>query len=281
VTDAGAGEGYTAREVAALLGLSAKLVRAFVRSGFLSPRRGRRGEYRFTMQDVVLLRTAKGLSERVPARKVTRALRGLQDRLPEDRPLSAVRLAAMGEEVVVQSGASAWRAESGQGLIPFEAPEPRAPLPLHRRVEDEARAFGAALSAEGWYDLGCELEPDDPDRACEAYRRALDLDPAHVDARVNLGRLLHEAGDPGAAEAQYRLALRLSPEDATAAFNLGVALEDLGRPKDAIAAYRRALRADPDHGDAHYNLARLLEADGRRSEAFVHLKAYRRLTRLS
>jgi tetratricopeptide (TPR) repeat protein len=55
----------------------------------------------------------------------------------------------------------------------------------------------------------------------------------------------------------------------------------LGRPKDAIAAYRRALRADPDHGDAHYNLARLLEADGRRSEAFVHLKAYRRLTRLS
>ncbi|MGH7806347.1 MAG: MerR family transcriptional regulator, partial [Candidatus Binatia bacterium] len=54
--------GYTARDVAKLLALSIGQVRSFVRAGFLVPERGPRGEFRFTFQDLVLLRTAKELT---------------------------------------------------------------------------------------------------------------------------------------------------------------------------------------------------------------------------
>src|SRR5439155_25576800 len=87
-----------------------------------------------------------------------------------------------------------------------------------------------------------------------AYGRALELDAHHADARVNLGRLLHEQGLVEEAERHYRLALRENPEHATAAYNLGIALEDLGRAADAIEAYRAALAADPRLADAHYNV---------------------------
>jgi DNA-binding transcriptional MerR regulator len=67
--------GYSTKDVAALLGLSAESVRSYVRAGFLSPRQGPRGEYYFTFQDLVLLRTAKGLlAARVPRRRVRLAL---------------------------------------------------------------------------------------------------------------------------------------------------------------------------------------------------------------
>ena len=44
-----------------MLDLSVEQLRSLVRAGFLEARRGTRGEYRFSFQDLVLLRTAKGL----------------------------------------------------------------------------------------------------------------------------------------------------------------------------------------------------------------------------
>ena len=72
--------GYGAREVAKMLGLSVSQVRAYVRAGFLEPTRGPRGELQFSFQDLVLLRTAKGLvSARIAPRRVRSALRKLKE----------------------------------------------------------------------------------------------------------------------------------------------------------------------------------------------------------
>ena len=58
---------YTAKSVARLLDLSVQQVRSYARAGFLQPDRGPRGEYRFSFQDLVMLRTAKGLmAARIP-----------------------------------------------------------------------------------------------------------------------------------------------------------------------------------------------------------------------
>src|SRR5205823_5841380 len=84
-------------------------------------------------------------------------------------------------------------------------------------------------------------------------QRALEVDPDHSDAHVNLGRMLHEEGAPLAAQQHYRRALETDPSHPTAAFNLGVALEDLGRLNEARNAYLRALDLDPENADAHYN----------------------------
>jgi tetratricopeptide (TPR) repeat protein len=269
---------YTTRDVAKILGLSEGRIRAYVRAGFLQPRRGPREEFRFSVQDLVLLKTARALAHAVPARKLKRALHRLRERLPLGRPLTGVQVVAHGDEVLVREGSALWQADSGQGVFNFDVATLAARVaPIARRAARAAQRASPELLAEDWYELGCELELGAPEQARDAYRRALELDPHHAEARVNLGRLLQEAGQPAAAETHYRLALAARPDDAIAAFNLGVALEDLGRPDEAIAAYERALRADARIADAHYNLARLHERAGRKAAAIRHLKACRSL----
>jgi tetratricopeptide (TPR) repeat protein len=263
--------GYGAREVAKMLGLSVGQVRAYVRAGFLEPERGPRGELRFSFQDLVLLRTAKGLvSARIPPRRVRSALRKLKEQLPEGRPLRAVHIRAEGDRIVVGDGRAHWSPESGQVLFDFGAQElARKVAPLQRRARDG--------DASDWYERACDLEESAPDEAAEAYRRALQLDPLLADAHVNLGRLVHEAGDARAAAEHYRKAIELRPESVIALFNLGVALEDLRMPDEAVLAYRTALAADAGCADAHYNLAHLYEVLGEPAAALRHLRTYRKL----
>ncbi len=273
--------GLSSREAAQILDLSPGQVRAYVRAGFIDPARGPRGGYCFSFQDLVLLRTAKALAERIPARRVRRALRQLKSQLPSGRPLSGVRISIEGDDVVVRDGSVTWEPVSGQGVLDFDVDELATKVaPLERRSADDARVSAGAqrLTAEDWYQLGSDLEPLDAGDARDAYRRALALDPHHADAHVNLGRLLHEGGQAAAAEDHYRQALELRPEDATAAFNLAVVLEDEGRVADAVRAYEHALDIDASNADAHFNLARLLERGGRKAAAIRHLKAYRQLT---
>jgi tetratricopeptide (TPR) repeat protein len=270
--------GYAARDVARLIGLTVPQIMGYVRAGCIAPRRGARREYRFSFQDLVLLRTARELMERMPARRVHRALCRLREQLPTGRQLTALRITAEGEAIVARDGAAAWNPESGQAVLDLDVASLATQVaPLARQAAEAAREAEEELDAEDWFRMGCDLEPCDPDQAQDAYRRALALDPEHADARLNLGRLLHEAGRIVEAEAQYRRALDARPGDATAAFNLGVALEDLRRPQPAVDAYERAIESDPDYADAHYNLARLWERLGEPQRALRHFQAYRRL----
>jgi tetratricopeptide (TPR) repeat protein len=271
---------YTAKHAARLLDFPVDRVRSFARNGILEPVRGSRGEYRFSFQDLVLLRTAKELlASRIPPRKVRAVLRRLKERLPAGRPLTGVRITAEGERVVVRDDGSIWNAETGQALFDFDVAELAREVAPHARREAE-RAFESDedLTPEDWFSLGTDLESAAPDHAQEAYRRALDLDPQHFETRLNLGRLLHAEGRHSAAEAHYRLALSVRPGSPRALFNLGVCLEDQGRSQEAVRAYRGTIRADPECADAHYNLAGLYEGLGDAAAALRHLQTYRELT---
>ena len=273
-------KGYTTRDVARLLGLTVAQVRGFARDGFFTPGRGPRGELRFSFQDLVILRTAKGLvAARIPTRRIRRALRRLKAQLPRGRSLAELRIAAEGDRIVVSDGEATWSVDSAQTQLDFAVSDlaTRA-APIARRTARAAQALEADFDAEDWYELGLELEAVAPIEARDAYRRALELDTHHVDAHVNLGRLLHEQGLIEEAEQHYRQALRQNPDHATAAFDLGIALEDLGRVAEAIEAYRLALAADPKLADAHFNVARLYERTGKKAAALRHLSIYRRLT---
>jgi len=268
---------YTTRDIAGLLGLSLRQVRSFARAGLVEAKRGPRNEYRFDFQDLVLLRTAAGLAEAgLPMRRIRRALSDLKTELPRGRSLSAVRITAAGDHVVVHDGDSAWEPGSRQLVLDFDVAE------LAARAEPLARGVVAlepdnVKTAQDWYDAALELEPYAPDEARQAYHRALELDPSHVDAHLNLGRLLHEDGRAEDAEAEYRRALALNAAYATAAFNLGIALEDLGRAAEAIQAYEQALSSDPSMADAHFNLSRMYERTGDRLAALRHLRRYKEL----
>jgi len=271
---------YTTRDVAKLLGLSEAQVRSQARVGYLAPDRGPRNSYRFSFQDLVLLRTAKALSEaRIAPQRIRRALRTLTRQLPSGRSLSGLRISSEGDRIVVRDGSQTWNPESGQLLLDFQVAElANRAAPTARRLARRARRADEPLTADQWYSLGVDLESAAPQDARDAYTRAVALDPRHASARVNLGRWLQEDGHPELAVAEYRAALASQPRHPTAAFNLGTALEELGQRAEAIEAYRKALDADDRFADAHFNLARLYEQSGRRAAALRHLKAYKMLS---
>jgi tetratricopeptide (TPR) repeat protein len=271
-------ESFTTRDVARLLGWSETQVRAQARAGFLTPQRGPQNRYRFSFQDLVLLRTARQLVQaQVPPGRIRRALCGLARQLPSGRALSEIRIIADGEVILVRDEDCAWDPVSGQLQIDFAMPELPPPRPRSARALPQQAHPDLPREAWDWFDLAVELEATDPGEASRAYLQALAHDPELADAHVNLGRLLQLAGQIEEAIAHYRLSIHPASNDPTGAFNLGTALEELGRWNDALAAYRQAIEADGQFADAHFNLARLYEQLGRRAEAIRHLRTYKRL----
>lgn len=271
--------GYSTHDVAELLGLSSAKVRSLARAVRLSARRGSRGQYRFSFQDIVLLRTAQELLEaHVPPRRVWRALRSLRQQLPNGRPLTAVRIAAQGDRVIVRDKHASWHPESGQVTFDFSVSDmARQVAPLAREAAKSARAT-PDVSSDEWFQIGLECESVAAfAEAKAAYRRAVEIDPSHGEAHINLGRLLHADGRIAEAASHYRQAVVAASDNATAHYNLGVALQDLGRREQAIQAYQTAVRVDPEFADAHYNLAQLYEKNGNKAAAIRHLARYKAL----
>jgi len=274
------------REAARILGMRESRIRELVRSGLGRPaRRGHR--YAFSFQDLVILRAAHELIEKqVPAAGVARALAALARELPEERPLSGLRIFADGRRVAVCDGKTIWNPETGQALLDFEVDTLARDAARPEALETDSAALPVS-AAEGaaqreralaLFDRALDLEDVDPVAACTAYGEALACDPELCDAYVNLGRLAFEAGDLAEAVRLYELALERTPEDPVVHYNLGLAVEDLRGPAAAIAHYQRALALDDAFADAHYNLAALSEKLDRREDALRHYNAYRRLT---
>jgi tetratricopeptide (TPR) repeat protein len=108
--------------------------------------------------------------------------------------------------------------------------------------------------------------------------KVIQADKPAVQAEVEDGYELHEAGRLQAAEAAYRRALETDGPDALLLYNLGVLLQDMGRKPEAVESYQAALALDPAMADGHYNLALLCEELGRARQAIRHMAQYRRLT---
>jgi tetratricopeptide (TPR) repeat protein len=265
---------YGVREVSKLLRLPRSTIRALIDAGFVSPARGPRRAWRFSFQDLIVLRTAQALTEaRVSSRRITRSVRELKRRLPQTMPLSGLRISAVGDRVVVREGDSRWQAESGQYLLAFDGDPAAGSLSVV-----DLSASVTESSGREWLDRAIELEKEGNEAAAQAYERAIAADPALLDAHLNLGCLLHESGQLAKAERAYRAGLESCGDDSSLHYNLGLLMEDMGRKAEAVQAYRAALDAEPEFADCHYNLALVCEQLGRMKEAVRHLAQYRRLT---
>lgn len=265
---------YDVRDVEKLLRLPRATIRAFVAAGFVTPERGPRNVLRFSFQDLIVLRTAQALIDaKVPQRRITRSVKELRKHLPDRMPLSGLSIGAVGDRVVVREGGNRWQADSGQYLLAFEGDPESGSLSV---VEQKAPV--PALASQDWYAQGVSLEASDREAALRAYDRAIVEDPSRLDARINLGRLLHESGRHDEAERAYRDALEACGRSPVILYNLGVLLEDADRNAEAVEAYEEALRTDPDLADCHYNLGLLYEALKKPRDAIRHMAHYRRLT---
>jgi DNA-binding transcriptional MerR regulator len=300
-------QSYSVQDVERVLRLSRGTLRGLIQVGFVKPSRGARREYRFSFQDLIVLRAARSLIDaKVPRRRIRRALDDLRRHLPEEAPLSGLSISSIGEQVVVREGRNHFQACDGQYLLGLDVevdhgelrvvehtartptavgPPARTPPPGEPPASDiasvEPSAHDLASSErppEDWFARALALEESDPAAALAAYERAVEADPENVSAWTNWGRLLHERGKMAEAERIYRRAQAHCESDAVLMFNFGVLLEDLGRPGPALEAYMIAIGNDPNLADCHYNLARLYEAAGKPQHAIRHLGQYRRLT---
>jgi tetratricopeptide (TPR) repeat protein len=268
---------YDSKDLERLFGLPPSAVRALARAGNINPVR-RKGKLHYTFQDLVVLRTASALrAAKISSRRINRTLQELRSALPTEVSLHRVSLSALGNRIAIRENGTLRESESGQYALALEIVEEKGQLHVIKRQEQGAPARAAAPaagSADEIYDQALALEDRAPAEARIGYAAALRADPGHLEARINLGRLLHADGKLAEAEEIYRGTVQREP---LLTFNLAVLLEDLGREPDAIKAYRETLALDPQFADAHFNIARLYERAQDFQASLRHLLAYRRM----
>ena len=264
-----------------LFGIPVSQVRALIRAGHITPLK-KSGRLSYSFQDLIVLRTAGSLrAAKIPAQRINRTLREIRRSLPGELPLSGLSIVAVGDRILVREGHSLRESDTGQYTLALEVIERGGDLVMidkHGQEDEKApappgNAPGADTAADVHFEAALGLEEADPAAARAAYEACLASDAQHLEARLNLGRLLHLDGRLEEAETVYRGA---PSSEAVLCFNLAVLLEDFGREDEAMAEYRRALALDPAFADAHFNLARLHERAGNSKDALRHLLAYRR-----
>src|SRR5690242_9366886 len=111
-------QSFSVQDVERVLRLSRGTIRGLIQVGFVKPSRGARREYRFSFQDLIVLRAARALIDaKVPRRRIRRALDDLRKHLPEEAPLSGLSISAVGEQVVVREGHNHFQVQDGQYLL--------------------------------------------------------------------------------------------------------------------------------------------------------------------
>jgi tetratricopeptide (TPR) repeat protein len=262
---------YDTKDLERLFGLPASAVRALARAGNIHPVR-RAGRLHYSFHDLVVLRTASALrAAKISPQRINKTLQELRSALPAESKLNQVSLTALGNRIAIREGQTLRESESGQYALALEIIEEQGRLHVITR-QDAPAAPGTSAGEQ--YAKALILEDTDPQAARSLYEAALKADPNHLEARINLGRLLHMDGRLAEAEQIYRFGGQAEP---FLVFNLAVLLEDLGREPEAIVAYREALALDPQFADAHFNLARLYERARDPKASLRHLLAYRRM----
>ena len=87
--------------------------------------------------------------------------------------------------------------------------------------------------------------------AVDAYQKALEIDPKNTDVRVDMGTCYRSARQPDKAAEEYRKAIALNPGHPNAHRNLGIVLAfDFKNKREAVREFEEYLRVAPNAPDA-------------------------------
>ncbi len=226
----------------------------------------------YSFFELLQLKKLRELSaRRVRPGKIRESLEAMQRAVAGmENPLLESGTFVAGKRIAFRHHGSAVEPIAGQFVMDF------APRTV---VAANVKAMRSAETAAEWFAKGISLEEDPSSQreAIEAYEKALELNPAHPAAHINLGTLYYNRQDYAKAEQHYRIAVEVDPRYALAHFDLGNVLDETGRLQEAIQAYRHAIQLAPTYADAHYNLALAYEKLKQPRKALVHWRAYVRL----
>ena len=177
------------------------------------------------------------------------------------------------EKLLASSGRSA-RGFNALGLVYYKMDKPAlAETALRHAVELDGK------SAEVWSNLGLVALARGRDReAFEDFDKAVALDEAFIEARLNKAGVLLDCGDYTRALAELEKAARARPNDPDVLVALGVARRGAGKPDEARRAYEGALAIAPEFPAAHFNLGILyMDFLSDKAKAREHLQVYRKV----
>jgi tetratricopeptide (TPR) repeat protein len=153
-----------------------------------------------------------------------------------------------------------------------------------------------------WNNLGIlSAREGDAAAAIDSFKRALQIDPAHLIALVNLGNAYRQQKEWAEAKKVLQRALEVEPDDPEVNYSLGMvsaqldesdrayeylrravelrpvypeALNNLGvlylrtrRPEEAVHSFEECIRVAPEYDQSYLNLARVYAIQGQREKA--------------
>jgi len=177
---------------------------------------------------------------------------------------------------------TAMKDNTGQGAYYYQ-------LGVIRRNEgcrpEALSAFQQALKAgmgkdeaAAWRQIG-DLHVDllDWDKALDAYRNVLRLQPDDAGARLAMGRLYLDRNDPQRALSELRTALESVPPPDGVYSSLGRAYRALGDLESAVAVLQKGVARNPIDQESLYMLGQVLLASGRDKEGLRAMSEYQNL----
>jgi tetratricopeptide (TPR) repeat protein len=117
-----------------------------------------------------------------------------------------------------------------------------------------------------------------PQKAVEAYEKALNMDPGNPDIYPRLGYALIETKDFARATRIYQRYVELRPDDCNSHASLGFAYLRQDMADQAVVRYEKALELCPDDPNAFTNLGKAYLAGG---YAIEGIEAFRRALELN
>lgn len=182
-------------------------------------------------------------------------------------PLLPAELTGDRREMVLLAGRASFY-QSARQTVPARA----AFEELVRRYPDSPNVH----YAYGVFELG-----ENPDRAIEAFRKELELSPAHVPSMYQIAFEYIKRSDWQAARPWAEKAVELSPSDFVGRRALGQILLEVGEVEPAIAQLERGVTFAPDSPSLRFTLARAYQRAGRADEAAREREEFRRLQQMN
>lgn len=196
---------------------------------------------------------------------------------PDSRILLLLIKAGSGEreeaarelEAMQKDGSHDYKVLTAMGTMRAQKDPSGALRNLLLAVDKEPEYFPA------WFNIGLIYEESEMfEKATNAYKNAVRINPLSAQAHNNLGYSYKERHFYSYAAEEYRKAIELMPDNPGYYYNIGNAYTHEEKIDDAFNAYRRALELDPKFAKAHYNMARTYLRKDMVTEAIGEFRLY-------
>lgn len=131
--------------------------------------------------------------------------------------------------------------------------------------------------AVGLLELALAQRRSDSERALRNLDRALEIDPANVDARFARAVLYYERAEPARAVADLQFATAREPDNVRMLDRLGQVYLQTGKPEQAAGVLERAANLAPGDGRVLMHYSQALRALGRDADLREVMARFRRL----